>query len=258
VTGLSFNAPTLGRLDATIDAAMRIRIVTLFPEMFEGPFRASIVGRAAQRGTVDITLHDLREYTHDRHRTVDDTPYGGGPGMVMMAPPLFEAVEDLAAQEQIAGRTRPTVVLTSPQGRPLTQTLVRELGAHPALTIVCGHYEGVDERFIEACVDHEVSIGDYVLTGGELPAMVLVDALVRLQPGALGDPDSATRESFGPGLDGLLQGPVYTRPSEFRGRKVPEVLFSGDHARVTEWRRKTALARTRQRRPDLLRDWPSA
>jgi tRNA (guanine37-N1)-methyltransferase len=235
---------------------MRIRIVTLFPEMFEGPFRASIVGRAAQRGVVDISLHDLRDYAHDRHRTVDDTPYGGGPGMVMMAPPLFEAVEDLAAKEQTEGRPRPKVILMSPQGRPLTQTLVRELGTHPALTIVCGHYEGVDQRFIEASVDHEVSIGDYVLTGGELPAMVLVDALVRLQPGALGDPDSATRESFGPGLDGLLQGPVYTRPADFRGMKAPETLFSGDHARVTEWRRKTALDRTRERRPDLLRDWP--
>lgn len=235
---------------------MRIRIVTLFPEMFEGPFGASIVGRAVKGGLVGITLHNLRDYAHDRHRTVDDTPYGGGPGMVMMSPPLFEAVEDLAAKEQAETRSRPKVILMSPQGRPLTQSLVRELGSQPALIIVCGHYEGVDERFIEACVDHEVSVGDYVLTGGEIPAMVLVDAVVRLQPGALGDPESAARESFGPGLEGLLQGPVYTRPAEFRGMKVPETLFSGDHLRVSEWRRKSALDRTRQRRPDLLRDWP--
>jgi tRNA (guanine37-N1)-methyltransferase len=235
---------------------MRIRILTLFPEMFDGPFRASIVGRAASRGLVDISLHQLRDYAHDRHRTVDDTPYGGGPGMVMMAPPLFEATEDLAAKAVAETGSRPKVVLMSPQGRPLTQSLVRELAAGPSLIIVCGHYEGVDERFIEQSVDYEVSIGDYVLTGGEVPAMVLVDALVRLVPGALGDSESAERESFGPGLDGLLQGPVYTRPAEFRGSKPPEVLFSGDHVKVAEWRRKVALERTRQRRPDLLRDWP--
>ena len=237
---------------------MRIRILTLFPEMFEGPFKASIVGRAAERGLVEITVHNLRDYAHDRHRTVDDTPYGGGPGMVMMAPPLIEAVEDLAAKEQAQTGERPKVILTSPQGRLLDQGLVREFTAHKSLIIVCGHYEGVDERFIEACVDHEVSIGDYVLTGGELPAMVLVDALTRLIPGALGDAASATRESFGLELDGLLQGPVYTRPGEFRGMKPPDILFSGDHAKVTEWRRRTALARTRERRPDLLKGWPSA
>ncbi len=236
---------------------MRIRILTLFPEMFEGPFKASIVGRAAERGLVEITVHNIRDYAHDRHRTVDDTPYGGGPGMVMMAQPLFEAVEDLVARELSQVGERPKVILTTPQGRLLDQALVREFTSHKALIIVCGHYEGVDERFIKSCVDHEVSIGDYVLTGGELPAMVLVDALARLVPGVLGDAASATRESFGPGLDGLLQGPVYTRPAEFRGMKPPDVLFSGDHAKVTEWRRKTAVDRTGQRRPDLLKGWPS-
>ena len=236
---------------------MRIRILTLFPEMFEGPFKASIVGRAAERGLVNITLHQLRDYTHDRHHTVDDTPYGGGPGMVMMAPPLFEAVEDLAAREAAESGARPKVILMSPQGRLLTQPLVRELSAHPALTIVCGHYEGVDERFIEQAVDHEISIGDYVLTGGELPAMVLVDAMARLIPGVLGDPASATRESFGAELGGLLQGPVYTRPAELRGMKVPDILLSGDHERTEEWRRRTAVGRTRERRPDLLKGWSS-
>ena len=236
--------------------AMRIRILTLFPEMFEGPFKASIVGRAAERGLVEITVHNLRDYAHDRHRTVDDTPYGGGPGMVMMAPPLFEAVEDLAAKEQAQAGERPKVILTSPQGRLLDQGLVREFTSHASLIIVCGHYEGVDERFIESSVDHEVSIGDYVLTGGELPAMVLVDALTRLVPGALGDAASATRESFGLELDGLLQGPVYTRPADFRGMTPPDILFSGDRAKVAEWRRKTALERTGQRRPDLLKGWP--
>jgi tRNA (guanine37-N1)-methyltransferase len=235
---------------------MRIAIVTLFPEMFDGPFRASIIGRAVEKGLVGISLHQLRDFTSDRHRTVDDTPYGGGPGMVMMAPPLFAAVASIRDAEESAGRPRPRVLLMSPQGRLLTQEIVRELAAQPSLTVVCGHYEGVDERFIEQTVDDDLSIGDYVLTGGEIPAMALVDSVVRLIPGAIGDPASATRESFGQDNDGLLQGPVYTRPLEFRGSGVPEVLLSGDHRKVSEWRRRVAVERTRSRRPDLLHGWP--
>jgi tRNA (guanine37-N1)-methyltransferase len=236
---------------------MLIRILTLFPEMFDGPFNASIVGRAVQRGLVEVSLHQLRDYAHDRHRTVDDTPYGGGPGMVMMAQPLFEAVEDLKAKHAGPAGSAPKVVLMSPQGRLLNQALVRTLAAEPSLIIVCGHYEGVDERFIEQAVNYEISIGDYVLTGGEIPAIALVDALVRLAQGALGDAESAMRESFGPGIEGLLQGPVYTRPLEFRGARVPEILLSGDHARVAEWRRQAALKRTSERRPYLLEGWPT-
>ncbi len=237
---------------------MRIRILTLFPEMFDGPFRSSIVGRAVEQRLVEVSVHQLRDYTHDRHRTVDDSPYGGGPGMVMMAPPLMEAVADLAAREAAVSTALPKVVLMSPQGRLLTQAFLRELSEQPALTVVCGHYEGVDERFIEQAVDYEVSIGDYVLTGGEIPAMVLTDALVRLLPGALGHAESATRESFGLELEGLLQGPVYTRPAEFNGVKAPEVLLSGDRAKIAAWRRHVALERTRERRPDLLRGWPAS
>ncbi len=233
---------------------MRIHIVTLFPEMFDGPFKTSIIGRAIEKGLVDISLRQLRDFTHDRHRTVDDEPYGGGPGMVMMAPPLFEAVE--AIEKEDAAGARPHVILMSPQGKTLTQARAFDLSKKESLTLVCGHYEGVDERFIENAVDEEISIGDYVLTGGELPAMVLVDAVVRLLPGVLGDAGSVDRDTFGPGNEGLLQGPVYTRPAEYRGHTIPPVLLSGDHARVTEWRRKAALERTRERRPDLLMDWP--
>jgi len=231
---------------------LRIHIVTLFPEMFDGPLGASIIGRAAANGLVEFTLHQLRDYTHDRHRTVDDEPYGGGPGMVMKPEPLFEAVESILQAEAVESRPRPRVVLMSAQGRPLTQAVAQGLSAEAGLILLCGHYEGVDERVAGHLADDEISVGDYVLTGGELPAMVLVDAVVRLLPGVLGCSGSAAGDSFSPGRDGLLDGPVYTRPHDFRGWKVPDVLLSGDHARVDEWRRQQALERTRRRRPDLL------
>ena len=233
---------------------LRIHIVTLFPEMFDGPFRASIIGRAAANGLVEFAIHQLRGYAHDRHRTVDDEPYGGGPGMVMKPEPLFEAVESILQAEAAEGQPRPRVVLMSTQGRPLTQAVTQELSEEAGLILVCGHYEGVDERVAEHLADDEISVGDYVLTGGELPAMVLVDAVVRLLPGVLGCSGSAAGDSFSPGRDGLLDGPVYTRPYDFRGWRVPDVLLSGDHARVDEWRREQALERTRRRRPDLLDD----
>jgi len=231
---------------------LRIHVVTLFPEMFDGPFGASIIGRAAAGGLVEFVFHQLRDYTHDRHRTVDDEPYGGGPGMVMKAEPLFEAVESILQVEVELARARPRVLLMSAQGRALTQAVAQELSGEAGLILLCGHYEGVDERVAEHLADDEISVGDYVLTGGELPAMVLVDAVVRLLPGALGCSGSAAGDSFSPAQGGLLDGPVYTRPYEFRGWKVPDVLLSGDHARVDEWRRQQAHERTRRRRPDLL------
>jgi len=231
---------------------VRIHIVTLFPEMFEGPFRSSIIGRAAASGLVDISLLQLRDHAYDKHRTVDDEPYGGGPGMVMKPGPIFEAVESIIEAGERTGRPRPRVVLLSAQGQRLNQTIARELAEEPELILVCGHYEGVDERVAEHLPADEISIGDYILTGGELPAMVLVDAVVRLLPGALGCGDSAPGDSFSPGVGGLLDGPVYTRPYDFRGWKVPDVLLSGDHARVDEWRKQQGLERTRSRRPDLL------
>ncbi|MDA0232891.1 MAG: tRNA (guanosine(37)-N1)-methyltransferase TrmD [Chloroflexi bacterium] len=232
---------------------LQIDIITLFPEMFAGPFSASIVGRAVEARLVEIELHQLRDFAHDRHRTVDDTQFGGGPGMVLKAEPLLEAVAHVRSLRGVNG---PNVVLLSPQGRTLTHRKVAEMSGHESVTLVCGHYEGVDQRFIDIAVDEEISIGDYVLTGGELPAMVLVDAMTRLLPGALGDEQSAELDSFSPGLDGLLQGPVYTRPKEIAGRAVPDVLLSGDHARVEKWRREQAVKRTRERRPELLEDWP--
>jgi tRNA (guanine37-N1)-methyltransferase len=222
---------------------MRIDVVTLFPDMFAGPFAESIVARAVKAGVVEIHLHNLRDWTTDRHRTADDRPFGGGAGMVMKPEPLFKAVEALHRG------TETQVVLLSPQGQLLRQPLVAELAGQPHLILVCGHYEGVDERFVEHAVDRQISIGDYVLSGGELPAMVLVDTLVRLLPGALGSPESAADESHS---DGLLEYPHYTRPAEFRGWSVPEILLSGHHAEVEKWRRQQALERTRQRRPDLL------
>lgn len=222
---------------------MKIDILTLFPAMFDGPFAESIIARAARAGIVEIGIHNLREWTTDRHRTVDDKPFGGGAGMVLKPEPLFKAIEALKTT------TESTVVLLTPQGELLRESLVAELAALPHLILICGHYEGVDERVIEHAVDREISIGDYVLSGGELPAMVLVDAVVRLQPGALGSPESAQDESH---TAGLLEYPHYTRPADFRGWRVPDVLVSGHHAEVERWRREQSLSRTRKRRPDLL------
>jgi tRNA (guanine37-N1)-methyltransferase len=221
---------------------MRIDILTLFPGMFAGPFAESIVGRAQDRGVVQIELTDIRSFATDRHRTVDDTPYGGGPGMVMKAPVVADAIESVRDDEA-------RVILLSPQGRVFTQAVAHELAQLPQLVLVCGHYEGIDERVRELLVDDEISIGDYVLTGGELPAMVVVDAIVRLLPGALGDDMSSSDESHS---DGLLEYPHYTRPPEFRGLSIPPVLVSGNHAHIAQWRRYQSLLRTQARRPDLF------
>ena len=222
---------------------MRIDILTLFPAMFAGPLDESILKRARQGGILDLRIHDLRDWTHDRHRTVDDTPYGGGPGMVLKPEPIFEAVEALKADQ---GETR--VILTAPSGRSFTQSIARELSKAPRLILVCGSYEGYDERVRAHLADDVLSIGDYVLTNGNLPAMVIVDAVTRLLPGALGDDTSSQDESFS---HGLLEYPHYTRPAEFRGWGVPEILLSGNHAAIERWRRAQAVKRTVERRPDL-------
>ena len=236
---------------------MRIDILTLFPEMFREVLGTSIIQRARERGVVDVRVHDLRRYTHDKRRTVDDRPYGGGPGMVLRPEPIFEAVDDLrpALSAPSRGRHRSAkaagrdlVILLSLAGQPFTQATARELSGYDSLLLICGHYEGVDER-VRALAQREISIGDYVLTGGELPAMVLVDALTRLQPGALGDEASTADESFSAGY---LEYPQYTRPPAYRGLRVPEVLRCGDHGRVAAWRRRQARQRTAERRPDLL------
>lgn len=228
---------------------MRIDILTLFPEMFSGPFDLSIIKRAAEQSLVTIRLHDLRDYTHDAHRTVDDSPYGGGAGMVLKPDPVFEAVAAIKseiAKEEKSPET--AVILLTPQGRLLRQELARELSLRPNLLLVCGHYEGIDER-IRYLADYEISIGDYVLSGGELPAMVLVDAVVRLVPGVLGSESSLKEESHN---GGLLEYPHYTRPPEFGGWKVPEILLSGNHQQIARWRHEQAIKRTLQRRPELL------
>jgi tRNA (guanine37-N1)-methyltransferase len=226
---------------------MRIDVITIFPDMFGEVFDFGIVRRAREAGVVDVSVHDLRRYATDRHRTTDDAPYGGGPGMVMKVEPLVAAVEAIIG----VSRSSTRLVLLSPRGRPLDQALVRELAGASRLVLVAGRYEGVDERFVEATGAEEVSIGDYVLSGGEIPAMVVVDAVVRLLPGAISDPRSAEQDSFS---EGILDYPHYTRPVEFRGLRVPEVLLSGDHAAVDEWRRSRAFADTRERRPELLRE----
>jgi len=213
--------------------------------MFKNPFDESMIKRAKEKGILKIKLHDLRQFTHDKHRTVDDAPYGGGAGMVMKPRPLFEAVEKI--KEEIDSSSR--VILLSPQGRPLNQEKVKELAKERGLIFICGHYEGVDERVREHLVDEEISLGDYVLTGGELAAMVVVDAVARMLPGVLGSEDSAREDSF---YEGLLDYPQYTRPSDFRGWKVPSVLLSGNHQKVKEWRRKKMLEATLRKRPDLL------
>lgn len=222
---------------------MKIDVLTLFPGMFAGPLDESIVRRAREAGILDLTIHNLRDYTHDRHRTVDDKPFGGGPGMLLKPEPVFEAVEAIADEQ-----TR--VVLLSPAGRPFNQQIAGELATVGRLMLVCGSYEGFDERVREALADDELSIGDYVLTNGALPAMVIIDAVTRLLPGVLGDADSSRDESFS---HGLLEYPQYTRPAEFRGMKVPEVLLSGHHAEIEKWRAGQARLRTEQRRPDLVK-----
>ena len=221
---------------------MKIDVLTLFPGMFGGPLDESILQRARKRGLLDLRVHNLREWTHDRHRTVDDRPFGGGPGMVLKCEPIFEAVESLSGPE-----TR--VLLLCPTGRPFDQEAAARLAGCQHLLVLCPSYEGVDERVRETLVDEEISVGDFVLTSGNLPAMMVIDAVTRLLPGALGDEGSAQDESFS---HGLLEYPHYTRPAEFRGMQVPEVLLSGNHAEIEKWRREQSLARTRQRRPDLL------
>ena len=223
-------------------AAMKIDVLTLFPGMFPGPLDESIIKRAFESGRLRLGIRDLRDFTHDRHRKVDDRPFGGGPGMLMKPEPMFEAVEALRGE-----KTR--VILTSPAGRPFRQGIARELAAEEHLLLICGSYEGFDERVRECLADDELSIGDYVLTNGALPAMVIIDSVTRLLPGVLGDDESSVDESFS---DGLLEYPQYTRPAEFRGMNVPEVLLSGDHAAIERWRREQARLRTGQRRPDLL------
>ena len=233
---------------------MKISIVTLFPEMFDGPLSTSIVGRAVKSGRVEIEFVQIRDFALDDRGTVDAPPFGGGAGMVLQAGPLVSAVDSVANAS--SGSSKPHVILMSAQGRPLTHRRAAEISQMEAITLVCGHYEGVDERFIELRVDEEISIGDFVMTGGEIPAMALTDAIVRLIPGVLGDAGSSEHDSFARGTESLLEGPVYTRPARFQGLNVPEVLLSGDHAKVEAWRRRQALRRTEERRPDLLRGWP--
>lgn len=224
---------------------MRIDVLTLFPEMFPGFIGASIVSRAVAAKRVEIGLTDIRDFAKDRHRSVDDKPFGGGPGMVMMCGPVFDAVDHMRTLHPAT----PELVMLTPQGVPLTQRLAEELATLPRLAMLCGHYEGFDERIREGLSPREISVGDYVLSGGEAAALVLIDAVVRLLPGVLGCDESAIDESF---TSGLLEYPQYTRPREYRGMQVPEVLLSGDHARIAEWRRQQSLERTQQRRPDLL------
>jgi len=222
---------------------MKVDVLTLFPAMFVGPLDESIISRARESGLLELAIHNLRDWTHDRHRTVDDEPYGGGPGMVLKPEPIFEAIEALTNDTT-------QVVLLTPQGESFGQAKARALSAHEHLLLLCGSYEGFDER-IRTRVHHEISIGDYVLTNGALPAMVLIDTVTRLLPGVLGDDASSAEESFS---EGMLEYPQYTRPAEFRGMKVPEVLLSGNHAEIEKWRREQAMQRTAERRPELQED----
>jgi len=224
---------------------MRIDVLTIFPAMFRGPFEESIVKRAVEKGLVAIHIHDIRQWTTDRHRTVDDYPYGGGPGMVMKPEPLFAAVEAVLEQASERG----PIILLTPQGRLFRQGVAEEFAREQRLVLICGHYEGVDARVHGHLATDEISIGDYVLSGGELPAMVVVDAVVREIPGVLGAPDASAEESF---ARGLLEYPQYTRPADFRGLTVPEVLLSGNHGEIARWRRRESLLRTARQRPDLL------
>jgi tRNA (guanine37-N1)-methyltransferase len=224
---------------------MRIDVLTLFPEAFSGPLQASILGRALAASIASVELHNIRDYAADRHQVVDDYAYGGGPGMVMKPEPLAACIEAVQDMVSPPGRT----ILLTPQGRLLNQEVVDELAAEERLILVCGHYEGIDERVREHLVDDEVSIGDYVLSGGEIGALVIIDAVVRRQPGTLGSDESLLEESHS---DGLLEYPQYTRPAEFRGWRVPDILLSGNHGEIARWRRQQRILRTAQRRPDLI------
>jgi tRNA (guanine37-N1)-methyltransferase len=232
---------------------MRFEVFTLLPEVFPPYLESSILKRAIQRGLIDVNIHNIRDYTHDKHHVTDDTPYGGGGGMVMKPEPIFEAVESVLGlappQTPLEPIANIPIILLTPQGRVFDQTIAEELSAHERIALLCGRYEGVDERVREHLVTDEISIGDYVLTGGELPAMILIDAVSRLLPGVLGDPTGAEDDSHSMGL---LEYPHYTKPAEFRGWKVPEILLSGDHAKIEKWRREQALTRTFHKRPDML------
>ncbi len=223
---------------------MRFDIITIFPKMFAPVLNESMVKRAQEKKKVTIHIHDLRDHTKDKHRKVDDRPFGGGPGMVMTAQPLVDAIK------KVKGRRKAKVLLLCPKGKPLTQQKVKKLAQCKNLILVCGHYEGIDERVVSESIDESVSIGDYVLTGGEIPAMVLVDCITRLVPGVLGTAKSLDEESF---EQGMLEYPHYTRPADFRGKKVPNVLLSGNHFAIKKWRKEQALNRTKKYRPDLLK-----
>ena len=230
-----------------IRSAMRFHVLTIFPAMFDGPMSESIIARAVERGLVEVNLHDIRNYTTDRHRSVDDYPYGGGYGMVMKPEPIFSAVNGVKADARLDDTT--PVILLTPQGTPLTQRVVERLATYDDLMLICGRYEGVDERVRERVATCEISVGDYVLSGGELAAMVIIDAVARLVPGVVGSGESVLSDSFS---TGLLQHPQYTRPADFRGWEVPETLLSGNHEEIARWRRRESLRRTAERRPDLL------
>ena len=229
---------------------MRIDIATLFPEMCDAVLHTSVLGRGIKNGCIGIYTHNIRLYTEDRHRNVDDKPYGGGTGLVMQAQPIYDCVMALMAQH----RTRPRIIYLSPQGETLTQAKVRELAAEDGLILICGHYEGVDCRVLEELNAEEISVGDYVLTGGELPALIIADAVARLQPGVLPNEDAYSLESH---YNGLLEQPQYTRPEIWRGRGVPEVLLSGDHQKIAEWQLEASIEVTRQKRPDLYEKYLS-
>jgi tRNA (guanine37-N1)-methyltransferase len=232
---------------------MKFHLLTIFPEFFEGPFRYGVVARAAEFGALDLHVHDLRNWTHDAHRTVDDRPFGGAEGMVMKCEPIFEAVESIWANHKEKGRgPKRKVILLSAQGRKFTQAVARELAQCEELLLICGRYEGVDERVAEHLADEELSIGDYVLSGGELAAAVVVDTVARLLPGVVGNEDSTVNESFEE--SGMLDYPHWTRPAEFRGWKAPDVLLGGNHAEIRKWRKQAALEKTKRLRPDLLQN----
>jgi tRNA (guanine37-N1)-methyltransferase len=225
---------------------VKIDVLTLFPEMLEGPLTTSIISRAQRGGQVRIEVHDIRDFAHDKHRTVDDRPFGGGPGMVMKCEPLVECIETVQQQEAVKGK----VVYLTPEGAKFNQAKALEYSKLERLIFVSGHYEGVDERVREGWVDEELSIGDYVLSNGTIAALIVIDAIVRLLPGVLGNEESAQMDSFG--ADSLLEGPQYTRPEEFKGMKVPEILLTGNHAAISAWRKEQAARRTLERRKDLI------